>query len=237
MSAPKNHRWVCPHCGRGVNAPSRLRKDDTRRYCLPCSERTGRLAERECLAHLRKQAKARKRRSDKAKRERAKTADARKQRTEQLRALRREARDHQQQADERRARYEALTIVATSEPDVSLWVRTTRTRFEAALDLGVECATYNRAGGLSNMFVPRWYFAIVTRLEKRHALPIEHLPRRLAVTGLIRFVARDAQLQDALRAVANLNPDGVLPFIADNYPFPIPDGIVELIEQLQSTED
>lgn len=43
-------RWVCPACGAGVLAPERPRKDDTRRYCLPCSAKTGRLVERTCPA-------------------------------------------------------------------------------------------------------------------------------------------------------------------------------------------
>jgi hypothetical protein len=39
-------RWKCPNgCG-GVLAPTRPRKDDVRRYCLPCSKKTGRLVER-----------------------------------------------------------------------------------------------------------------------------------------------------------------------------------------------
>lgn len=41
-------RWVCPTCSGGINAPSRPRKDDVRRYCLPCSAKTGRLVERSC---------------------------------------------------------------------------------------------------------------------------------------------------------------------------------------------
>jgi len=40
-------RWVCPNdCGNNVMAPGRMRRDDVRRYCLPCSESTGRLVER-----------------------------------------------------------------------------------------------------------------------------------------------------------------------------------------------
>ena len=31
-------------------APSRPRKDDTKSYCIPCSERTGRLVRRVCPA-------------------------------------------------------------------------------------------------------------------------------------------------------------------------------------------
>lgn len=43
-------RWVCPTCGKGANAPERMYRDDVRRYCLPCSAKTGRLALRNCPA-------------------------------------------------------------------------------------------------------------------------------------------------------------------------------------------
>lgn len=43
-------RWTCPLCTAGKLAPGRPRRDDTRRYCLPCSEKTGRLVERVCAA-------------------------------------------------------------------------------------------------------------------------------------------------------------------------------------------
>lgn len=43
-------RWVCPTCGSGVLAPSRPRKDDVRRFCLACSEKSGRLVQRVCPA-------------------------------------------------------------------------------------------------------------------------------------------------------------------------------------------
>lgn len=46
MSAPKLRRWVCPLCRAGKLAPSRPRRDDVRRYCLPCSAKTGRLVEK-----------------------------------------------------------------------------------------------------------------------------------------------------------------------------------------------
>lgn len=46
MSAVKNARWVCPVCNTGCLAPTRPRADDTRRYCLRCSEKSGRLVRR-----------------------------------------------------------------------------------------------------------------------------------------------------------------------------------------------
>lgn len=56
MSAPKLRRWTCPRCSTGRLAPSRPRRDDVRRYCLPCSEATGRLVERVCPANERERA-------------------------------------------------------------------------------------------------------------------------------------------------------------------------------------
>jgi len=52
-------RWVCPRCSKGAIAPERPRKDDVRRYCLPCSKKTGKLVERTCPAlDKRREAKA-----------------------------------------------------------------------------------------------------------------------------------------------------------------------------------
>lgn len=46
MAKPTMKRWVCPDCGAGKLAPSKPRADDARRFCFPCSERTGRLVRR-----------------------------------------------------------------------------------------------------------------------------------------------------------------------------------------------
>lgn len=43
-------RWTCPQCGSTKHAPARPRRDDVRRYCLKCSDSTGRLVERVCGA-------------------------------------------------------------------------------------------------------------------------------------------------------------------------------------------
>lgn len=42
----KQVRWKCERCGDGLLAPSKPRRDDVRRFCLPCSSETGRLVER-----------------------------------------------------------------------------------------------------------------------------------------------------------------------------------------------
>lgn len=64
----KQRRWVCPNgCG-GVLAPSRPRRNDVRRYCLACSERTGKLVER--ISPALEAERKRKAEAAKAKRER-----------------------------------------------------------------------------------------------------------------------------------------------------------------------
>lgn len=44
--ATKQNIWRCPECQEGHRAPTRLRKIDARRYCLPCTEEIGLLVER-----------------------------------------------------------------------------------------------------------------------------------------------------------------------------------------------
>lgn len=42
----KQSRWKCPTCDHGLLAPTRPRRNDIRRYCLPCSSKAGVLVER-----------------------------------------------------------------------------------------------------------------------------------------------------------------------------------------------
>jgi len=65
--ATKLSRWICPNACGGVLAPSRPRKDDVRRYCLPCSAKIGRLVERIAPALEAKRKIARERGAVKAK--------------------------------------------------------------------------------------------------------------------------------------------------------------------------
>ena len=46
MAKAKQKRWRCPVCELGILGPLRPRLNDVRRYCLPCSAKTGRLVER-----------------------------------------------------------------------------------------------------------------------------------------------------------------------------------------------
>lgn len=65
-----NRRWACPKCGRGANAPERMRRDDVRRYCLSCSKSTGRLVMRACAVLERARVEARAARTAAAQRQR-----------------------------------------------------------------------------------------------------------------------------------------------------------------------
>ncbi len=59
-------RWLCPNgCG-GKLAPERPRKNDVRRYCLRCSEKTGYLVERTCTSLERKRDAAKEQQKKKA---------------------------------------------------------------------------------------------------------------------------------------------------------------------------
>lgn len=72
----KQVRWKCPTCGNGLLAPSRPRRNDVRRYCLPCSSKAGVLVERVAPA-LDKQRETREK--ARAERERKKREKARRQ--------------------------------------------------------------------------------------------------------------------------------------------------------------
>lgn len=59
-------RWQCPSCGSGLLAPGRMRRDDTRRFCLSCSAKTGRLVERVCPALERQREQTKTERAERA---------------------------------------------------------------------------------------------------------------------------------------------------------------------------
>lgn len=71
--------WVCSDPNhKGVRAPGRMRKDDIRRFCIPCSQTTGYLVERHApaLERKRKNAKATRLEKERAQRERQREARA-----------------------------------------------------------------------------------------------------------------------------------------------------------------
>lgn len=64
-------RWVCPKCENGCLGPSRPRRDDTRRYCLACSAKTGRMVERVAPARERAREQSAAKRTARSQAERA----------------------------------------------------------------------------------------------------------------------------------------------------------------------
>jgi hypothetical protein len=70
-------RWICPICSRGKLAPAKPARDDARRYCLRCTERTGKLVERVSPAAQRAAAERGERRAAAAERERGRRSSQR----------------------------------------------------------------------------------------------------------------------------------------------------------------
>ena len=71
--------WVCSNPNHsGIRAPGRMRRDDIRRFCIPCSQETGYLVERHApaLERKRKDAAAKRREKERTQRERVATARA-----------------------------------------------------------------------------------------------------------------------------------------------------------------
>jgi len=64
--------WKCPQCGKGRRAPSRMEKDDTRRYCLPCSADAPRLIRMECPVLENRRTKAGEKKRERARKEQEK---------------------------------------------------------------------------------------------------------------------------------------------------------------------
>lgn len=69
-------RYLCERCGTGRIAPGRMAPDDVRRFCLPCSEATGKLVPLICPARERAKERTRQRAADRAKAERERETQA-----------------------------------------------------------------------------------------------------------------------------------------------------------------
>ena len=70
--------WRCPDCGNQKRAPGKPRRNDVRRFCLPCSQRTGYMVERVCPTLEKKRTKVKAKVSAKGKAVRAKATAVRK---------------------------------------------------------------------------------------------------------------------------------------------------------------
>lgn len=83
MANTRRRLWRCPKCRAGILAPSKLRKIDTRRWCLECSGETGKLVERKCKVNEDKSKTSKNKASKKAAKKRGKLS-ARKHASKQL---------------------------------------------------------------------------------------------------------------------------------------------------------
>ncbi len=73
--AATRRRWACPTCDGVKLAPERARKDDTRTYCLPCSEKSGRLVKRVCEVAEARRSKQKEKATERAKRAKIKARE------------------------------------------------------------------------------------------------------------------------------------------------------------------
>ena len=69
-------RYLCERCGTGRIAPGRMAPDDVRRFCLPCSEATGKLVPLVCPSRERARERTRQRAAEKAKANRERETQA-----------------------------------------------------------------------------------------------------------------------------------------------------------------
>lgn len=150
-SKPKQYRWVCPLCSSGKLAPSRPRKDDVRRFCLPCSERTGRLVERLSPALER----ARRERA-----ERRKTKDKRKKAGERKRRQ-----SYCQEAQERRQdREAALGLPKSLQAYVRQMARLKTWRQARLEDVKVKIRWGDICSGTGHAKLEWWYLSDGTQI-------------------------------------------------------------------------
>lgn len=211
--APKRYRWECPHGCPAVLAPQWMVRDDVRRYCLPCSAKTGRLVERFSPVLDLRSAKARDAAAKRAARKRA-------------RARAKEAKANAKARAERRQLIEATQAEARLQRDAAAMLShsDTRTRRElralgyAQLDrharLHAHLPTVVTADG--GVFLPPWVAALARVLQ----LWTEATHMDLAVR-LTRHVMGKPDLVAAADAAAAISAPDCVRLIFNLYPFPL----------------
>lgn len=74
MTKQRRVRWTCLQCDKGALGPTRPRKNNAVRYCLPCTAKTGKLVERECLTLEKRRERKAEAKKETAARKRERTA-------------------------------------------------------------------------------------------------------------------------------------------------------------------
>lgn len=221
MPKPKNYRWVCPNCGKGKLAPSRLRKIDVRRYCLPCSEKAGVLVERSVPVLEKKRAEKRQRAQAKA----ARKAKAKRERERPRREReRRQEHKHKRIKRERREWRERYTRVVTTRPDLALYGSTGGT--DIYRRMGVTVLKHNHAH-----YVPKWAIALRSCVAELNInINIRHWANELG-----HFVTKTKGIEDALIAVCAAEPRRVLPYVVSQYNLPgLPAALRETAAEIEA---
>ncbi len=217
MPKSANRRWVCPTCGAGRLAPSRPRRDDVRRFCLSCSEASGRLVPRVCPANERARERSCERSKRKATRRRASARKARERAAGEVRARKDELAPYERFL-RRALRLRAWEVdLATRPPRVS-WRRSSvgdaagsanATRVSIRLGAGVagnlelvlhELAhvAYDRAGDRPPPGEPRWHNSVFRQLLAAATAEVTGLPVAVGASTGAADAAAEAALAEWL---------------------------------------
>lgn len=219
VAKPKRYRWVCPDCEAAIHAPSRMKADDVRRFCLECSGRTGFLVARACPVLDAKRSAKRKRAQQKA------ATKAKRKRQKTWRSTRsREA----ERAEQRRV-----------QKELAAWRRAhTERREPTEFDVGITTnADYYRGlgvrvvvGSFGRSYVPAWAFAIDKELANAGLLDADRAGTYEGLGGqLVRWVYNSNDIRSALNALiaGQASREELVRFMLEHYPFPIPQALRE----------
>ena len=213
MVAPQRKRYVCPLCGTAVLSPSRMAKDDVRRFCLRCSERTGKLVARVSPVLERQRRRSKERTAKKAATKRHREAPKRKLAAD----VRKRVREHHR--DRTASHQTRVALLAT---------RTASTEHNSASlrQLGYTVTGYRdelrRAGvtllqasvNSGALWAPKWAHELL-------ALGTATATRGSAIK-MIRHLVRDEKSHAALRAaMATGDLIATVCLALDLYPFPV----------------
>ncbi len=219
MSAHGRKRWVCPRCGSGVLAPSRPRRDDVRRFCLKCSQKTGRLVERTCpVLDLKAQKKADAKRRAAARKAAARKAkrDAERERLRPvMESQRRRRAEHRQVERARSRRLKALetpTRLSRHELDAKGYVSVPDPVGGVLLRLGVRALRRNK--GTWTLWVPVWAIRL-----------LEVLDGQANGGAIVKWASGDETIRQAAHALAMTDPGAAVRYLLETYPVPLPDEV------------
>lgn len=213
MVAPQRKRFVCPLCETSVLSPSRMAKDDVRRFCLGCSKRTGKLVVLVSPVLERQRQRSKERVAKKAATKRRQGAPQRRELAQWRQQTRRDQKEREEADAERRVLIEER-------------VASTKHGSKALRRLGYAATRYTdellRAGvtllqssvNTSTLWAPGW-----TNWLLEAGIVTE---TRDSAFKIIRYLAHDEESRKALQAaMATGERRMTLRLALDLYPFPV----------------